>query len=61
MLALIPLIKLIHDIYDGIVTFIFSLIYNDKKSKPLPPIKNPLLLKSASALATLIRRKQVKN
>lgn len=48
----------VHCIFDYVVDFIFGLYY-DNKAKKVPPVKNPLLLQSATALAEKIRTKQV--
>ncbi|XP_017752741.1 PREDICTED: fatty-acid amide hydrolase 2-like [Eufriesea mexicana] len=48
----------LHIIFDYLIDFIFGLYYNHKKQK-VPPIKNNLLLMSASELAEKIRTKQI--
>lgn len=48
----------IHDILDKIINFIFAYLYNGKK-KNIPPIDDPILLKSASALAEAIRKRKL--
>lgn len=49
----------IRDAINWIVNFVFALIYDLSPRQNLPPIKNPILLKSASALAQLIRDREV--
>lgn len=44
----------VHTIYDYVIDVVFGFLY-DKKAKRVPPVKNELLLKSASELATKIR------
>lgn len=48
----------IHDVLDTIINFIFAYLYNGKK-KNIPSINDPILLKSATALAEAIRKREV--
>ncbi|XP_043501542.1 fatty-acid amide hydrolase 2-like [Polistes fuscatus] len=48
-----------HSIFDYIITIIFDFYYEKKVTK-VPPVKNPLLLESATKLAEKIRTKEVK-
>ena len=49
---------IIHNIIDWIINVIFGLIYQSKE-KSIPAVKNPILLKSASALAEAIRKREL--
>lgn len=48
----------IHDFIDLVIDAVFAIIYKGKK-KTIPAIKNPILLKSAAALAEAIRKREV--
>lgn len=48
----------IHDGIDKIINLLFGYIYDSKK-KNIPAIENPILLKSATALAELIRKRKL--
>lgn len=48
----------IHDIIDKIINLIFAYLYDGKK-KPIPAITDPILMKSATALAKAIRKREV--
>lgn len=48
----------IHDLIDQLINLVFKFIYDSKKES-IPPIKNPILLKSASALAEAIRKRKL--
>lgn len=45
---------------DYLTDLIFGILFKDKSEK-LPPIKNPILLETASSLAKRIRRQQIKS
>lgn len=62
MSPVLPLSVKISNLFFRVVSiflrFIFSLVYS-QPGKKMPPIKNPILLESATSLAHKIRRKEV--
>lgn len=50
---------IIHNIIDSIINTLFGYLYDDSKKKNIPEIKNPILMKSATALAEAIRKREV--
>ncbi|PSN54905.1 hypothetical protein C0J52_01680 [Blattella germanica] len=58
-LILIKLWICTHAVLDGIIDFIFSLIYDDSKRAQIPPVEDSLLMESAVSLAEKIRNKEV--